>query len=231
MKQILAALIILFFLTSCSNSKQQMNLSGSVKGLKKGAILLQKTNDTAIITIDSIAISDDETFAFTTEIKEPEIYYLGLKLQGKPANDFIAFFAEPTEITITTTLKNFEVDAKITGSKNQDKLQEYNKIIERYSNKNLELIQASFLAKKEGNDSLYNALQKQQSKNLLGRYLATVNFAVQNNDYELAPFLMLSQANNVNSRYLDTVYQSLTPTIKNSKYGKALESLLAKKKK
>ncbi len=230
MKTIFGVFALILLLFSCSKDHNQMTLSGSVKGLKKGVLLLQKANDSAIITIDSVKINDDETFTFTAEVKEPEIYYLGLKLGNTPAKEYIAFFAEPSGITINTTLKNFESDAVILGSKNQDKLQEYNKIVERYSNNNLELIKKSFLAKKEGNDSLYQVLQKQQQRNMLGRYLATVNFAVQNNNYELAPFLMLSQANNTQNKYLDTVYKSLTPKIKNSKYGKALESLLKGKK-
>ncbi len=226
MKQLLVLLSIILLLTSCEKDTPKMQLSGSVKGLKKGYLLLQKANDTAIVTIDSVSIYDDETFEFLTPVEEPEIYYLGLKLQGKPATQFIAFFAEASEISINTTLKNFELDATITGSLNQNKLQEYNKIIERYTNKNLELIQKQLAIQKDANDSLYQELKKQQERNLIGRYLATVNFAIHNKDIELAPFLMLSQANNANKKYLDTVYQSLTPKIKNSKYGKALESLL-----
>ncbi len=225
MKQLFVVICSLLLVSSCTKSVDTMTLNGTVKGLKKGTLLLQKANDTAIVTVDSVLVKD-ENFTFNTPVPQPELYYLGLKVSGKPATDFIAFFAEPTNIEITTTLNNFEVDAVITGSKNQDKLQEYSKIIQRYSDANLELIEKSLLAKKEGNDSLYNALQKQQQRNRLGRYLATVNFAIQNNDIELAPFLMLNQANKTNKKYLDTVYKSLTPKVKNSKYGKALESLL-----
>ncbi len=54
----------------------------------------------------------------------------------------------------------------------------------------------------------------------------TVNFAMNHQEYELAPYLMLSEIYNSNTKYLDTVYKSLTPKIKDSKYGKALESLI-----
>lgn len=229
MKRFLMVFCSILLVSSCTKSEDKMTLTGTVKGLKKGTLLLQKANDTTIVTIDSVTVKD-ENFSFITPVPQPELYYLGLKLNGKPATDFIAFFAEPKEISITTTLNNFEVDAVIKGSKNQEKLQEYSKIIQRYTDANLDLTEKSLLARKNGNDSLLNVIEKQQQRNRLGRYLATVNFALQNNDIELAPFLMLNQANKTNIKYLDTVYKSLTPEIKNSKYGKALKSLLNDKK-
>ncbi len=42
---------------------------------------------------------------------------------------------------------------------------------------------------------------------------------------------MLSEVSNANIKYLDTVYVNLTPKIKDSKYGKALESFIIERKK
>ena len=68
-------------------------------------------------------------------------------------DDRIAFFAEAKPMTINTTLKNFAVKATITGSENQNKLNEYYKILDRYNFQNLELIEKSFTAKQKGFDS------------------------------------------------------------------------------
>ena len=61
---------------------------------------------------------------------------------------------------------------------NQDKLEEYNKIINRYSDRNLELIKESFNSRKKGNDSLADRLDKSQKSILAKKYLATVSFAL-----------------------------------------------------
>ena len=231
MNKFLYVIAVFFLLMSCSTNENQMRLSGNVKGLKKGTILLQKIEDSLLITIDSMVVSGISNFSFSETILEPELYYLHVKVDnGIIRDDRIAFFAEANEITLNTTLKNFEMDAKITGSKNQEKFVEYNNIIDRYSDKNLELIEKSFTARQEGKDSLASSLEKSQKSIIAKKYLATISFALTNNDYEISPYLMVSHVNNARLKYLDSVYSNLTPKIKDSKYGKALESLIQTRK-
>ncbi len=171
-------------------------------------------------------------FSFKETILEPEIYYLNLRLEnGILKDDRISFFAESNPINISTTLTNFAIDAKVTGSNNQEKYKTYKKIIDRYSDRNLELIEQSFKAKKEGNDSLANKLDSTQKSILAKKYLATISFALSNKDFEISPYLMVSHVNDTKLVYLDSVYNNLTPKIKDSKYGKDLESLIVSRKK
>jgi len=212
---------------SCSNIENQMLLTGTVKGLKKGTLILQKIKDTLLVSVDSVIVNGVSSFSFSEIIESPEVYYLYVRLKdGSLQDDHIAFFAEPGEININTTLKNFEIDAIISGSKNQEQLTEYNKLMERYNNKNLDLIEQMFNAKKDRKDSLIMAIEKKQTKLLISRYLATVNYSLRINDFELAPYLMISQVYDISKKYLDTVYNTLTPKVKDSKYGRALESLI-----
>ena len=227
MKYLLSIFSLLIILVSCTNNENTMTLTGHVKGLKKGTLLLQKVEDSTLITTDSIVINGDDFFKLNDVIISPELYYLHVKISdGTLLDDRIAFFAEPKEINIQTTLDEFNTKAKITGSENQKYLEDYNLLMKRYAAKNLELIAQDFKGQKEGNDSLVeDALQKQRSV-LSNRYLATVNFALGHSDFEIAPYLMVHQVNNINKKYLDTVYNKMTPKIKDSKYGKALESLI-----
>ena len=227
MKKILWVASIIIVLISCSAAENQMELSGKVKGLKKGTLLLQKIEDSMLITLDSLLINGNDTFNFSEPIESPEIYYLQVKINnGILQDERIAFFAEAKPMTINTTLKNFAVKAKITGSENQNKLNEYYKILDRYNFQNLELIEKSFTAKQKGFDSIAATYEASQKSLLSKKYLATINFALNNSDYEIAPYLMISQVKDSKVKYLDTVYQSLHQNIKDSKYGKALESLI-----
>lgn len=227
MKRFLLTVTILFIVQSCSNIENQMLLTGTVKGLKKGTLILQKIKDTLLVSVDSVIVNGVSSFSFSEIIESPEVYYLYVRLKdGSLQDDHIAFFAEPGEININTTLKNFEIDAIISGSKNQEQLTEYNKLMERYNNKNLDLIEQMFNAKKDRKDSLIMAIEKKQKKLLISRYLATVNYSLRINDFELAPYLMISQVYDISKKYLDTVYNTLTPKVKDSKYGRALESLI-----
>jgi hypothetical protein len=232
MKYFFSVIALLFLVVSCSKSENEMTLLGHVKGLKKGTLILQKIEDTALVSIDSVQVNGESNFKFSSEIESPEVYYLYVRLKdGSLQDERIAFFAEPGEITINTSLTKFATDAVITGSKNQEKLKEYDKLIQRYSDKNLQLIEQGLIANQKGEDSLTFSILSQQKKLIANKYLATVNYAINHKEFELAPYLALTEIYDANIKYLDTVYNALTPKIKDSKYGKALESYIIDRKK
>ena len=232
MNKYLTILTVLMLLIACSSNEDKMMLTGNVKGLKKGTLLLQKIQDSVLVSIDSVLVNGSSLFSFKETILEPEIYYLNLRLEnGILKDDRISFFAEANPINISTNLTNFAIDAKVTGSNNQEKYKTYKKIIDRYSDRNLELIEQIFEAKKKGNDSLAIKLNSHQNSILAKKYLATISFALSNKDFEISPYLMVSRVNDTKLVYLDSVYNNLTPKIKDSKYGKDLESLIVSRKK
>lgn len=223
--------MIFLSIVSCSKNEKLMHLTGHVDGLKKGTLLLQRIEDTLLVSVDSVMVNGDSNFEFSKEIESPEIYYLYLRLKdGTLIDERIPFFAEPGEISIKTSLKNLAVNARVEGSKNQDALNDYKKLLNRYSSRELDQIESSFNALRVGNDSLVDAIAKQRKSLATSKFLMTVNFAMNHKEYELAPYLMLSEIYNSNTKYLDTVYKALTPKIKDSKYGKSLESFIKSNK-
>ena len=233
MKHYLSLFVIFFLLLSCGGdpSENSMLLTGEVRGLKKGSLYLQKVSDTAYVTLDSMVVDGSAIFSFSEEITAPEVFYLTLTFEDS-SNTIkrLPFFAEAGSVTVNTTLENYERDARIIGSVNQEKLNEYKILMKRYNDKNLDLIKKGLDALKEGNDSLATVNKAQQDKLLKNRYLASVNFAKNNGAYEVAPYITLTEIFDVNTKYLDTIYVSLTPKIKDSKYGKALESFIKERK-
>jgi len=53
-----------------------------------------------------------------------------------------------------------------------------------------------------------------------------VNFALNNKDSEVAPYLALTEIYNAKINLLDTINNSLTPKVKASKYGKDLQAFV-----
>jgi len=226
-------LIAIVFLTviGCSSDREKMNLTGSVKGLKKGTLLLQKFEDTILVTVDSVIVDGTSDFSFSEKIESPEIYYLYVRLKdGTLRDDRITFFAEKGDLNITTKLEHFGSAAVVKGSENDSILKEYDKLKQRYVARNLEYIEQRFKQGKKNNDSSERDLNRKQQALISSKYLTTINFALNHKDYEVAPYLILSEAYNSNVKYLDTVYNSLAPKIKDSKYGKELESFIVKRK-
>lgn len=209
-----------------------MHVSGRVDGLRKGTLFLQKVLDSTLINIDSIVINGNPEFNFKTKIESPEIYYLYLnKDDGDTLNDRVMFFAEKGEITINTLLKTFESSAKVSGSENQELLQEYRKIARQFNAKNLDYIKAYINNAKSANDSRSSdSIQKEMDNLLKRRYLYALNFAVTHGDNVIAPYIALTEVSDANIKYLDTVASKLTEEVKSSKYGKLLIDLIANRK-
>lgn len=231
MKKLGLFLLALAFLAACSSEETNLKISGKVQGLKKGTLYLQKIEDTSLVTLDSVVMKGDEGFIFETNIESPEVLYLYLnKKDNNIYDDRLMFFAEPGEMIINTTLKNFEGDAIVEGSENQKKLLEYQSMISRFNTKNIELIQKSVKAQQEANVASLDSANAEYDQLIRRRYLFTVNFAINNKDLELAPYLAVSEIYDANIKYLDTIYSALTPEVKESRYGKSLEEFLEERR-
>ena len=203
-----------------------MIVSGNIDGLKKGTIYLQKQQDSIIVSIDSILLEGNSNFKFESEINEPDIYYLYLdKNDGDSLNDIITFFGNNGEINIKTSLKNFDSSYEISGSKNTELLQEYFSIIRKFNLQNLDLLEIFYKAQIENNQAKIDSVNTQIENLIKRKYLYTLNFATNNSEFEISPYLAVSQIANANQEFLLKLYDTLPEKIKNSKYGKILQTL------
>jgi hypothetical protein len=221
-----ALLLVLILIASCSKIEPNLTVTGSIKGLKKGTLYLQQLQDTILVVKDSVIYNGEERYVLTSDLEAPEMLYLTLDKNAGDDIPRISFFAVPGTIEINTTLKRFEFDAKISGSTLQKKLEEFNDINSQFNNQNLELIKTKFDAQKSG-DTVRIEKANQDSDNLLKRkYLYAINFAMNNKDTEIAPYIALAEIYNANVKYLDTIYNALPKDIANSKYGVALDKFI-----
>ena len=203
-----------------------MIVSGNIDGLKKGTIYLQKQQDSIIVSIDSILLEGNSNFKFESEINEPDIYYLYLdKNDGDSLNDIITFFGNNGEINIKTSLKNFDSSYEISGSKNTELLQEYLSIIRKFNLQNLDLLEIFYKAQIENNQIRIDSVNTQIENLIKRKYLYTLNFATNNSEFEISPYLAVSQIADANQEFLLKLYDTLPEKIKNSKYGKILQTL------
>lgn len=225
MKNIFLSLLVLIILASCTkDTKGSMLVIGEIKGLKKGTLYLQKMNDTLMVTVDSIALDGVNVFSLSDELESPEIYYLSL---GRNADNRIPFFGDNGTIEIHTKLDKFVYGASVKGLKNQVLLDEYNAMKSKFSNKNLDLIKAEFDAKKVNNTVKMDSVQNLLENLTKSRYRYTVNFAINNGDAEVAPYLALTELYNANVVWLDSLNNSLSKDVSASKYGEKLKEFIA----
>ncbi|SDF22416.1 protein of unknown function [Cellulophaga baltica] len=233
MKNIFLLSLVGLFLISCSgDSKNSMTVNGSIKGLKKGTLYLQQLQDTVLVNLDSLEIKGNGDFSFESPIENPDIYYLYLvKNDHNDINDRITFFGEPGIITVDTAWDTFDTSAKITGSKTNEKLEEYKKGMSRYNAKNLEILQMRFDPKVNKDSLALDSLIKLSDKNIYRSYAYALNFALNNKDSYIAPYIAINEVADANMKYLDSIHKMLTPEVAASKYGKQLKKYLEDKKK
>ncbi|MCC1484506.1 DUF4369 domain-containing protein [Winogradskyella immobilis] len=228
----ITALILIIVVASCQKETKASNftLKGSIKDLKKGIVYLQKDGDSSnIIDLDSMVIKGQPEFTLSADIDEPLLLYVKL-FQNDGEEHYIPFFADKGVMELNTSLANFNSDAKITGSKQQELLEDYLKLMSDFNNRNLDLIKANFLAQKSENSKVSDSLIAQSNRLLKLKYAATINFALNHKDSEIAPYLALYEIPNTTIRYLDTIYNNLTDPIKKSYYGKILEGAIVRYK-
>lgn len=236
MKKILVVLAAVTLFAACKEEKDHgdanVHIAGNIKGFKKGRLFIKEAKDTALVTVDTIEVDGDSHFESHLKLDSPDMVYLVIdRGTTESIDDNLYFFAEPGNINIETTLDYFYSRAKITGSKNQDKLAEYEGFKKRYKDTNLELIKRNMEATKSGNKTRLDSIATANDANTKRSYLFTANFALNNAKYEVAPYITLKEIPDINTKYLDTIAKSMTPQVAKSKYGKLLTEYISQRKK
>lgn len=221
MKRTFLALTTALILASCAKETQNnLQIDGNISGLKKGTLYIQKLQDTMLVAIDTIELRGNSKFTTSINIDSPEMLYLFLdRGVTNTIDNNLPFFAEPGKMTIDTDLKTFYAKAKITGSKNQELYDEFKKVKSRFIETNLDIKQEELNAYK---DKKQVATQERYDANLKRQYLYVINFALNNKDHEIAPYIALSEIPDANIKYLDTIQKSMSEKVATSKYGKML---------
>ncbi len=226
MKQYIKYLWLLLFFNCTNEVDKNLNVSGSIKGLRKGKLYLQKyLNDSILVNIDSLKIEGVENFEFNDSLSEAQFYFLTLKKdEADTTLQKIPFFAEKGKIEINTRLNTFISSAKIDGSENQILWDEYLMIIRKFNNQNIELVK-NYLEKKGEFDSKKRDEIFEKKSGLLDRkkILYSLNFAMNNSNKEISAYIGLYELDNISRKYIDSLYSKLNDDIKNSFYGRKLK--------
>ena len=224
MKKILSCLLIVSLFVACSSEKEgNMTVNVSITGLKKGTVYLSKFQDTAIVNVDSVLLNGKSEFVLKDDVVSPEMYYITL---DKLSQEGIAFFAEPGIINVASKLEKFTLAAEVTGSKNHEFLEEHKKMADQFNGKQLDFMKERFEAQKAGDATLMEDIDKREENLIKRKYLFTTNYAVNNSDYEVAPYLAITELVYATTSILDTVNNSLSDKIKASKYGVELDKYI-----
>lgn len=221
-------------LVSCKEkeTKKSLHISGNIKGLNKGMLYIKKLDDTTMVLLDSVKIDGSSAFESNIDLKSPEMLYMFVDRGATNTIDnTLMFFAEPGNMTINTELEYFYAKAVITGSKNQELYETFKKVNSRFNDQQLALTAERLKAYRSNQATDLSGNEALSESNTKRKYLYAINFAVTNKDYEVAPYIALSEINDATLTYLDTIEKSLSPKVAKSKYGLMLTKYIAERKK
>ena len=217
----------MLILTGCENNQNDMTVKVDVKNFKKGNIYLQKISDSTLINVDSVFVKKNEPIILKSKIDSPELFYLNLDVSN--IENRIEFFGEKGEININTSLEKFNSDFIISGSSTDSIYRTYISVIKKFNNQRVDLIKLSFdLAKIEMNDSLVK-IQNQINSLNKRQYLYNLNYVVSNGKSYLSPLIAINEFSDSGKIVLDTIKNSMSNEVLNSKYGKIFNNILKNK--
>jgi hypothetical protein len=228
MKHTIAKLFLITILVGCSSPKKDMQVTVEVKNLKKGTLYLERFQDSVLVIVDSIFLGREEAVVLQADLDHPELFYILLdRNQTDDIDNRIPFFGQAGEISIQTTLDDYVTKAEVSGSPTQEIYNAYLRVISQFNNEELDLLAAYLQSQISQNaDSL--TLVEQQTVSLSKRkILFTVNFAVNNANSVVAPYLALSELPKVSKSFLDTIAASMSDDVANSRYGMLLTDFLS----
>ena len=223
MKKLIIGALGLLLLEACSPPQPDMEVRVSIEELKKGKLYLEKVQDSVLVAIDSTQVNGEEASFLKANLDHPELFYLSLKTKGGNNEDNrIPFFGDYGLVEVNTNLDRFVTGAIVTGSNTHELYNSYLRIAKRFNEEELELIAQYFRAQQSNNSDSLALVEEQSARLAKRRILFTVNFAVNNGQSVLAPYLALTELNDIQPSLLDTIAKSMTTDIASTRYGKML---------
>ena len=211
-------IIIFAIICSCLSDKDEINISGEIKGLNNSFIYLIQPDSNTLLDSSKVV---NEKFDLNGYINEP--LELVLKIQSKDSENIFSFISEPSaKIIFTSSKEKFEFNGKIENSDLNYEFEKLNGHINRYNDIDLQMLEQQIQASIEKNNKKYDSLNEERLKVDQKKILFIVNYCLNNNTNILSPYLAYKYKNNINLGFLENIYQNLTEEMRETYYGRKL---------
>ncbi len=212
-------IIFLIILSSCSLEKENLIIEGKISGVKNSKIYLFSVEEGKII--DSIDIIDGK-FKLKTYVEDTK--EMSMILGNKKSENKFDFITEPAHILFTSSKDKFVFNGKIQNSKLYSDYKNLKNQINKFNDKDLEMLAEQIEISVQGNQNKYDSINKQRLKFNQKKILFIVNYAMSNASNPISAFISYKYRENINKIYLEKIYKNLSDEVKSSYYGVKLRS-------
>lgn len=232
MKKIILFLTATALLTSCS--KDKYTISGTATGFENGKTVILETQDEkgmGLIAVDTVKIENGK-FEIEGKVTEPAFHTLQIEgAQGK-----IPFILESGDITIVVNKDTIQ-KSKISGTYSNDEYVKFNEEITKiqkplmdFQTANMQKMQMAQQAKDTATINAlmkeYTKLQTEMGETSKAKY---VDYANTHPKSFISVLIIEGMSNDptVDSKKIETMYNGLDESLKNSKHGKTVKTKIA----
>ena len=212
-------IILLIILTSCSSEKENLIIEGKISGVKNSMIYLSSVDEEEIL--DSVNIIDGK---FTLKTYVDKTKEMSMILGDRNSEDKFDFISEPAHILFTSSKDKFVFNGQIQNSKLYTDYKNLKNQINRFDEKDLEMLAEQIEISVIGNPNKYDSINEQRLKLNQRKILFIVNYASNNSSNPISAFISYKYRENINEKFLEKIYENLSEEIKNSYYGAKLSS-------
>jgi len=232
MKKIILFLTATALLTSCS--KDKYTISGTAAGFENGKTVILEAQDEkgmGLIAVDTVKIENGK-FEIKGKVTEPAFHTLQIEgAQGK-----IPFILENGDIKIVVNKDTIQ-KSKISGTYNNDEYVKFNDEITKIQKPLMDFQTANMqkmqMAQQTKDTATVNSLMKEYTK--IQSEIGTtskakyVDYATANPKAFISLLIIEGMSNDpaVDTKKVETMFNNLEESLKNSKHGKAVKTKLA----
>lgn len=218
MKKIVVLIFVIIY--SCLSDKDEIKISGKISGLNNSTIYLVKVDENIVLDSSKVV---DEKVNLTAYINEP--LELALRIESKNSTKSYSFFSEPSsKLIFTSSKEKFEYNGKIENSVMNSEYDKLKTQIEKYDEKDLELLADQIKFSVEGDQKNYNLIEEKRIKINQKKILLIVNYSINNNSSPLSAFIVFKYKESINENYLEKIYANFSDKLKDSYYAKKIIS-------
>ena len=184
MKPTIFLIVFLIFFIGCDTSDDGFRISGKIKGLDFGEMLLQRRVEGKFVTIDS-CISRHGNFEFEGKMERPEMCYIHIA----DSLPYLRFFNENSEIIISARIDSLQ-QPLVTGSASQDLLSNYNRLMGPYEAQLDETYSGLYLASREQDSVMMKLYEAEFDSIAEEQKSVSLKFIKENNSSVVSAYLV-----------------------------------------
>jgi len=219
MRNFILVLFAGLLLFSCSQPKNQFEISGNIAQATEDWVVLARFVDNDLLPVDSLQVKKGK-FDFKGIVEIPEMYYLHFKADNK----YLGFFVEPGKLSITGTFDQPVYEGMPTQAlydKLQNELHAWDDEFEIISNQYRE-------ASARGDEATKKAIEERAVVIEAERNNHILSFVEANTSSVVAPFLLYTNLQSFEAEKVDELRNKLDASVHTSIYYTMLNEELEK---